>query len=139
MKRKFFSQGGLRFSCTECGQCCSHPDGYVSLSENEASSIANFLDMAEEEFLQSAVNFDDDRLLRLNSAENGDCIFLRNNRCTIYPVRPSQCRTFPFWPENLKSAYRWKITAQSCPGINQGTLHTFEEIKRRMNSADNGD
>ena len=39
---------------------------------------------------------------------NYDCIFLRRENgksmCGIYPVRPTQCRTWPFWNEdNLKS------------------------------------
>ena len=36
-----------------------------------------------------------------------DCVFLKEDpergrkTCSIYPVRPLQCRTWPFWPENL--------------------------------------
>jgi len=63
-----------------------------------------------------------------------DCIFLKNQdghrRCAIYPVRPSQCRSWPFWPSNLSSAKAWNEAARKCPGINRGKHYSFEEIER---------
>ena len=40
-----------------------------------------------------------------------------------------QCRTWPFWPENLASADSWNRAAIKCAGINRGKLHTFEKIE----------
>jgi len=63
-----------------------------------------------------------------------DCIFLREaggtRQCAIYPVRPSQCRTWPFWAENLRNPESWNRAALRCPGINRGRLYTCEEIER---------
>ncbi|MHC4300490.1 MAG: YkgJ family cysteine cluster protein, partial [Planctomycetota bacterium] len=63
-----------------------------------------------------------------------DCIFLRNRGgqrgCGIYCVRPNQCRTWPFWPENLASVNAWNRAAVKCPGINRGRLYSFEEIEK---------
>jgi Fe-S-cluster containining protein len=68
-----------------------------------------------------------------------DCIFLNHGlrglqesqkRCIIYPVRPSQCRTWPFWPDNLINPNTWNKAAQKCPGINQGRLYTCDEIEK---------
>lgn len=130
MKKKKFYQNGLYFGCTECGNCCSDTSGYVELTEAEAENIAGFLKLSEADFLEKYVELrDQESAFRLKSHENGDCIFLVENRCTIYPARPLQCRTFPFWPENLKSNHRWKITAALCPGINQGRLYPEEEIE----------
>jgi len=50
--------------------------------------------------------------------------------CMIYRVRPSQCRTWPFWPENLTNPNAWNKAAQKCPGINRGRLYSFEEIEK---------
>ncbi len=45
-----------------------------------------------------------------------DCIFYDTGQkgCSIYVVRPAQCRQFPFWDE-----YKDKTDAvrQECPGI----------------------
>ena len=36
--------------------------------------------------------------------------------CTVYPVRPLQCRTWPFWPENLSSKQSWDHAASAVMG-----------------------
>ncbi|RMI13251.1 MAG: YkgJ family cysteine cluster protein [Calditrichaeota bacterium] len=133
-KTRFYSQG-LRFQCVECGQCCSQPGGYVRITEAEAANIADYLNLSEAEFLDRFAHVieESDHLLYLDSLANGDCIFLKENRCTIYPVRPLQCRTYPFWPENVKSPYRWSLTARACPGINQGRLYSAQEIEMFVN------
>jgi len=101
MKKKKFYQNGLYFGCTECGNCCSDTSGYVELTEEEAGNIAEFLGLSETDFLEKFIEVTKDAAsLHLKSHENGDCIFLVENRCSIYPARPLQCRTFPFWPEN---------------------------------------
>lgn len=135
MKEKFYHQG-LRFECTGCGGCCTHNDGYVDVTEAEAAAIAAFLGILEAEFIEQYLMLREDRAWELKSRENGDCIFLENKRCLIYPVRPRQCRTYPFWKENLKSSYRWKLTAQECPGIGIGKLYTREEIQRILVSGE---
>ncbi|MCU0917614.1 MAG: YkgJ family cysteine cluster protein, partial [Planctomycetes bacterium] len=62
-----------------------------------------------------------------------DCIFLRSiggtRQCAIYAVRPGQCRTWPFWPENLRDPDAWNRAAQRCPGINRGRLYPCHEIE----------
>jgi len=50
--------------------------------------------------------------------------------CMIYPVRPAQCRAWPFWPDNLATPAAWNNAAQKCPGINRGKFYSFEEIER---------
>jgi Fe-S-cluster containining protein len=51
------------------------------------------------------------------------CAFLdENNRCKIYPVRPKQCATWPFWTENLERAAWEGPVKDCCPGIGKGEL-----------------
>jgi Fe-S-cluster containining protein len=56
----------------------------------------------------------------------------RNGRrgCRIYPVRPLQCRTWPFWTINLKSPAYLALAAETCPGINSGRQYSFDEIEQ---------
>jgi Fe-S-cluster containining protein len=73
-----------------------------------------------------------DRTLRERS--NGDCVFYdRSAGCTIYPVRPKQCRTWPFWESNVISPEAWRRTCEVCPGSGKGELISAEEITRRLN------
>lgn len=63
-----------------------------------------------------------------------DCIFLQNvegqKKCVIYPVRPNQCRTWPFWSDNLNNPNNWNMAGEKCHGINKGKVYTCEEIER---------
>jgi Fe-S-cluster containining protein len=70
----------------------------------------------------------------LREKENGDCVFYdRQQGCTIYPVRPRQCRTWPFWESTVLTPAAWKKTCEKCPGAGTGELIPAEEITRRLN------
>ncbi len=124
---------GLRFSCTQCGNCCSGAPGYVWVNGEEIDHIAAFLGLHPEEFTRVHVRRVGMRhsLLELRG---GDCEFLERlpdskTRCRIHPVRPTQCRTWPFWKSNLASPEAWAEAGQNCPGINQGTHFTLPVIQ----------
>ena len=69
-----------------------------------------------------------------------DCVFLRDGvRCEVYEARPIQCRTFPFWPRNLKTPEAWHEAARECEGIGRSEelvqLRTIEQQKARQEHA----
>jgi Fe-S-cluster containining protein len=69
----------------------------------------------------------------LRERANGDCVlFDRQLGCTVYEVRPRQCRTWPFWQSNVQSPEAWKRTCSVCPGSGQGELISADEITRRL-------
>lgn len=123
---------GLPFTCTRCGDCCTGAPGFVWVTDDELAAIADHLGrpVAEVRDLYS-------RKARgrqtLREKANGDCVFFeRNKGCTIYSVRPPQCRTWPFWDSNLETPEDWKKTCEQCPGSGQGELIPVEEISRRL-------
>jgi Fe-S-cluster containining protein len=68
----------------------------------------------------------------LREKGNGECVFWnREKGCTVYPVRPPQCRTWPFWESNLASPEQWEETCAICPGSGRGELIPADEITRR--------
>jgi Fe-S-cluster containining protein len=124
--------GGLRFTCTQCGDCCTGAPGYVWVTDAELEAIARHLGRpaAEVRDLHS-------RPARgkrtLREKGNGDCVFLDGKKgCTVYPARPAQCRTWPFWESNLATPEAWQKTCEDCPGSGQCELIPVEEISRRM-------
>ena len=126
---------GLHFECMECGRCCSGPaEGYIWVTNTEIKLIAEFLKISTESLRKNFLKRVGLRNTIIENLITKDCIFLQksNNKtqCTIYPVRPGQCRTWPFWPGNLTNPEAWNRAAQKCPGINRGRLHSFEEIER---------
>ena len=120
---------GLRFTCLGCGRCCRGEPGAIYYTPEEEERIALFLSLPVPEFRRRCTT---SRWLfpSLIERQNGDCFFYDavSDRCSIYPVRPLQCQLFPFWPFLLESEEAWNEAACSCPGMNEGALHTFEEI-----------
>jgi len=124
---------GLRFECTQCGNCCTGSPGYVWVTDEEIRAIADYLDkpIGEVRLLHTRPARGK---VSLNEYGNGDCIYFDPNGrgCTIYPVRPLQCRTWPFWPGNVESPDAWKETGRNCPGIGRGELVSLEVIQERI-------
>jgi Fe-S-cluster containining protein len=60
----------------------------------------------------------------------GDCIFWdKAAGCTVYPARPVQCQTWPFWPENIETPEEWEGVKSVCPGSGRGQWFSLEEIQ----------
>ena len=47
-------------------------------------------------------------------------------------MKPTQCRTFPFWPDLLGSEDEWKETKRYCPGIGKGDFVPLAEVERAL-------
>ena len=123
---------GLPFSCTQCGDCCTGEPGFVWVTDEEIAALATQLgepvEVVRNVYTREAGK---DRSLREKS--NGDCVFYdRQAGCTVYAVRPEQCRTWPFWESNVRNPEAWEATCSVCPGAGQGTLIPAEEITQRM-------
>lgn len=125
---------GLRFECTGCGQCCTGSPGYVWISEEDIHAISNYLDISIEDFIKLYVRKVENRYsLKEKNDSSYDCIFLEGKRCSIYPVRPVQCSTYPWWPSHLESPKAWKELASCCEGINpEAKLIDEKEIDNQL-------
>lgn len=118
MSEKPWYAEGLRFKCTECGKCCTGAPGHVWISHDEIAQMAQFLQISPEEFQQKYVRQVGDRLSLIEDPQNYDCVFLKEGKCQVYGARPTQCRTYPFWPQIMRSPEAWKAEARHCEGIN---------------------
>jgi len=125
-RRSYFFDQGIRFSCTQCGACCVGEPGTIYVSQSEIEVIADSVGQAVQDFIdQYLYPFKDSYSIREDDA--GRCLFFENG-CTIYPIRPLQCRTFPFWFSNLRSEKHWLRIVRQCPGIGHGRWYTRSEI-----------
>jgi len=120
---------GLRFRCTQCGDCCTGAEGYVWVNQQEVEALAEACGMKPETFERRYVKRVGIRR-SLKERANGDCVLLdkETRRCTAYNDRPRQCRTWPFWDSNLRSREAWDEAAEACPGCNKGSLVPLEQI-----------
>ena len=125
-------QDGLRFRCTRCGHCCTGDPGNVWVNDEEIEALADYLHETPYE-VTALYTRRAGRGSSLREKANGDCVFYdREQGCTVYPIRPRQCRTWPFWESNVSTPEAWKKTCEACPGSDHGELISAEEITRRL-------
>jgi Fe-S-cluster containining protein len=127
--------GGVRFECQETGQCCVSRGGYgyVYLTLEDRRRLARHFGLPTGTFTR-----------RYCERTNGhwhlrevgpECRFLEGKRCGVYAARPSQCRTWPFWPENMKPRVWNTEIAAFCPGVGKGRSWSAEEIRALLDAA----
>ncbi|MCM2281187.1 MAG: YkgJ family cysteine cluster protein [Bdellovibrionaceae bacterium] len=124
---------GVRFECQGSGQCCvSHGEfGFVWMTLEDRRRMAAALKMTTSAFTRKYCLMTDG-LYRLKDGANEACVFLKEKRCTAYKGRPTQCRTWPFWPE-VMNAKTWKTeVARFCPGVGRGRVHSAQEIEAAL-------
>lgn len=128
-KPPWYSEG-LRFECTQCGNCCSGEPGYVWVDAQEVEGMAKKMSMSASAFRDKFVRRVGGRY-SLVEYPDGDCILLdpKTRGCLAYEARPVQCRTWPFWKSNLTSERAWDDMCQECPGAGKGNLVSFDEIE----------
>ena len=107
-------------ACGNCGgACCTGESGYIWVKYKEIEKMADFLELTLEEFATIYLRKVKHRYSLIETkldVNNYACVFFDNTikQCTIYPVRPLQCRTFPFW-ETFKNDI--DEVKKECPGI----------------------
>ena len=114
---KLWYKDGLRFKCTGCGQCCTGAPGHVWVTAEEIADMAAHVGLTLEDFVDRYVRQVGDRYSLKERSKTYSCVFLKDNKCSIYMHRPQQCRTFPWWQQNIQSLEDWQEAAKMCEGI----------------------
>jgi len=102
------------FKCTTCGDCCKGYGG-TYVDEKEIKAIAKFLHIESRQVVDQYCQVSGRRLV-LTQAENQYCVFW-DGLCSIHPVKPSMCRSWPFIASVLIDVKNWQVMAGSCPGM----------------------
>jgi Fe-S-cluster containining protein len=135
-KRKPFPRDGIRFSCLGCGRCCLSRGeyGYVHLSLEDRRRLAVHLGISTVAFTKKYAEHIDGWFYLCQPER--DCPFLSEGRCGVYEARPRQCRTWPFWRENMTPRVWKREIAPYCPGVGRGRLYSAEEIESIIEKGD---
>jgi uncharacterized protein len=111
----------LRFECVPgCTNCC-RVTGWVYVTEDDIRNAAAYVGMPRADFEAKYV-VRSKYTTRWRKPKGEQCHFLKESGCAIHPVKPAQCRLFPFWPELVENRDNWNDAAQNCPGIGRGEL-----------------
>ncbi len=99
----------------------------VWIDRKEIKETSSLLDITQDIFAKLYLRIVNGRFSLLEH-NTGDCV-MYDDGCKIYSVRPSQCKTFPFWKSNLENGAEWEKLMNTCPGIGKGRLHTLNDIE----------
>ncbi len=138
-------RGSVRFECTMCGACCREPLMIVVVTSEDIRRIAHGLGLSAPELLR-ALDFyvlpegrgvpdglrgiprpateEGLAIVALRKLEDGSCVFLHENACLIYDIRPSVCTAFPFVFRDEGDHFTWELHARHdiCPGLGAGPV-----------------
>ena len=122
IKKDGFEFGFDPNGCNSCkGNCCIGESGYIWINAQEMQALAIHLGLPIEELKRIYLNKIDYKFsikeVKLSSSNFACCFFdLDKKQCSVYAVRPTQCRTFPFWDyfkENKEEVYK------ECPAVKE--------------------
>ena len=110
------------FECRQCGECCNGFGGtYVTPAD--IAAIAAHIGADPETFVRDYCRMAGSRPV-IAQGEDGYCIFFRDRRCTIHPVKPRMCRAWPCIESVLKDPANWRDDGRVLPGHADGCLRT---------------
>ena len=134
MNKEFFKKG-IKFKCQGSSNCCVSRGsyGFVYLSKKDLIKIAKYLNVSINLFKKKYCQYSDGYLHLKEININGNCQFLENKKCSIYTARPMQCRTWPFWKENMNTKKWNNELINFCPGIGKGRLISSSMIQKIIN------
>ncbi len=122
----------IRFECQGSAKCCVSRDsyGYVYLSDNDIIRFSKYFKLSIKKFKDIYCQITDGLIHLIEKTDlKGNCIFLKDKKCSVYKGRPSQCRTWPFWNENMNSKVWNEDISKNCPGVGKGKVVTVKKIE----------
>jgi Fe-S-cluster containining protein len=104
------------YQCVRCGNCCRWP-GDVNVTDEEVTKIADYLGMAEADFIDNCTRLNANRTgLSIIDKPNGECLYLEGiNVCRIQSVKPIQCSGFP----NVWNFPGWRDKCEAVEVLNE--------------------
>jgi len=129
---KLHWENGLKFGCTGCGKCCQNDgevwfdsDEFHELSDHLQLSHNDVLDKYSEKVMSGWVKIKNKVVYDSMGSSADRCIFLDDDgkKCTVYEARPTQCRTYPYWPRLMSNESAW---LEEAVDIEKGKVWTPE-------------
>ena len=131
-RKKWWEKESVRFECQpDCFKCCTKP-GIVYFEPASIEKSAKLLKTSPEQFRNEFLQWDDEHWVH-DVKEGKPCAFLIPTGCAIHQGKPLQCRSYPFWRENMVSANMWKFVGAFCPGIGIGPEMPVATIRKFLN------
>jgi Fe-S-cluster containining protein len=127
----------VHFQCTKCGICCGdtkQKTRHILLLKTETEQIATATSQPTSQFT-TKIKKKAPYSYEMKKTKDGKCIFLKNNRCTIYAARPLICRFYPFELKITHSGKHTFLYTTECPGINKGPILSKNYFRKLLRLA----
>nr|HID58336.1 YkgJ family cysteine cluster protein [Desulfobacterales bacterium] len=105
------------FNCQKCGDCCKGYGG-IFVNDREIKDISNYLKIEQEEFIDRYCELSGKRYMLKTCGSTGYCIFWEG-LCSIHPVKPGLCKTWPFLECVLVDSTNFITIKSACPGVSR--------------------
>jgi Fe-S-cluster containining protein len=117
--KKWWEKESPRFECQpDCFKCCAKP-GIVYFDKSSIENASKITNLSTMHFKKEFLKRDDGQWIH-EVKDGNPCAFLTLEGCSIHFGKPIQCRSYPFWRENMTSKSMWKLVGSFCPGIDSG-------------------
>ena len=117
--KKWWEKESLRFECqSDCFKCCEKP-GIVYFDKKSIENASKITKLSPAQFRKEFLKRNDGQWVH-EVEDRNPCAFLTPEGCSIHFGKPIQCRSYPFWSENMTSKAMWKLVGGFCPGIGSG-------------------
>jgi len=105
----------IKFSCVGCASCCRRS---ALLLPEDIERLSRVTGLNPEKFAVPVQGLEPytHKLKRSGKA----CIFLKGNKCFVYPYRPLSCRFYPFILFQIGNEYVF-IVDEKCRGLGRGS------------------
>jgi hypothetical protein len=94
--RRFGEEIEAEIDCTACANCCRVTE--VGITGKDIEKLSKFIGVNEREFVEQFTALDASGamiLKRVTKGNQGACVFLEGNLCSVYEARPHNCVNFP--------------------------------------------
>ncbi len=128
----------VQFKCVKCGICCGDTKDktrHILLLAEEANDLASTTNQPISDFALKIEDKSPYDYEMKKTVEDGKCVFLRQNRCTMYSKRPLICRFYPFGLKTAEKEQRVFYYTKECPGIGKGKPMGKEDFHKLLLTA----
>lgn len=138
--------GQINFRCTLCGDCCRNLENAVMLESLDAYRLLQYLKKSGSPITGMDELYDRyTEPIPLNEqgypicvlktrGPQHECIFLKNNRCSVYEARPRTCRLYPFsaGPDDRGKAFQYYVCREKPHHFTGGVVHVHDWMHRNF-------
>jgi uncharacterized protein len=115
-----------RIDCLQCAACCKNYS--PRFKTPDVKRISKYVGLRESDFIDTYLRVDEDGDFVVKASP---CPFLgKDNACTVYDVRPSDCARFPYTDEDV-IVKRQQLTVKNssfCPIV----YHVLDALQKAV-------